>query len=232
MALVRYGGGIVQMSGSIAGDTFARNRYGNYSRARTKPVNPNSSRQQIIRAALATLTTRWSQTLSAAQRSEWNVYGTNVAMKNKLGETIYLTGFNHYIRSNVWRLDLGQSPVDAGPSIYELPTKDGTIAVTVSEATQECTFTFDDTADWCSEDDAGIMILEGAPQNPQRNFFGGPWRGRSAKMGSVAVPITSPQSFSTIHVVSELQRIWYQFRIIRADGRLSEDFRADCFCAA
>ncbi|GAI58374.1 unnamed protein product, partial [marine sediment metagenome] len=39
MALVKYGGGITQMSGSIAGNTFARNRYGNYVRSRTKPIN-------------------------------------------------------------------------------------------------------------------------------------------------------------------------------------------------
>ncbi|GAH13494.1 unnamed protein product, partial [marine sediment metagenome] len=50
MSLVKYGGGIVQMSGSIAGNTFARNRYGNYVRARTKPINPNSDRQVVVRA--------------------------------------------------------------------------------------------------------------------------------------------------------------------------------------
>ncbi|GAH50296.1 unnamed protein product, partial [marine sediment metagenome] len=48
MALVKLGGGIVQISGSIAGNTFARNRFGNYMRSRTKPVNPNSTRQTDI----------------------------------------------------------------------------------------------------------------------------------------------------------------------------------------
>ncbi|GAH28464.1 unnamed protein product, partial [marine sediment metagenome] len=38
MALVKYGAGIIQMSGSIAGDVHARNRFGNYIRPRTKPV--------------------------------------------------------------------------------------------------------------------------------------------------------------------------------------------------
>lgn len=232
MALVKYGGGIIQMTGSIAGTTFARNRYGNYSRARTKPVNPNTVRQQAVRGFMATLTTRWAQTLTAAQRTAWNLYASSVAMTNRLGESIHLTGFNHYIRSNVWRLDLGQTVVDAGPTTFELPTKDGSIVVTASEATQEIEITFDDGADWCSEDDAGIMILEGSPQNPQRNFFAGPYKGRSAKMGDSAVPITSPQTYSTLHVVTELQRIWVKFRIIRADGRLSEDFTANCFCAA
>ncbi|GAI01350.1 unnamed protein product, partial [marine sediment metagenome] len=45
MALIKYGGGIVQISGSIAGTVFARNKMGNYARPRTKPVNPRTARQ-------------------------------------------------------------------------------------------------------------------------------------------------------------------------------------------
>lgn len=232
MALVQFGGGITKMSGSIAGNTFARNRYGNYVRSRTKPVNPQSARQVKVRAIIAELTARWSATLTAVQRTAWGLYASNVAMLNKLGETIHLSGFNHYIRSNTWRLDLGQSVVDDGPTTFELPGQDGTISITASEATQLVTVTFNDGLDWCSEDDAGLMILEGSPQNPQRNFFDGPWKGRSAKMGSVAVPITSPQTYAAIHVVTEGQRLWVKFRILRADGRLSERFAAQILVAA
>ena len=82
MALVKYGGGVVQMSGSIGGDTHARNRYGNYIRARTKPINPNTDLQVAIRAAMAFLADRWSQTVTSAQRTAWNLYGASVAMKN------------------------------------------------------------------------------------------------------------------------------------------------------
>lgn len=220
------------MSGSIAGDTFARNRYGNYSRARTKPTNPNTARQQAVRGFVATLTDRWSQTLSAAQRTAWNLYASSVAMKNRLGEVVYLTGFNHYIRSNTWRLDLGQTVVDDGPTTFELPQKDGTIAITISAATQEVSISFDDGAAWCSEDNAGVMILGGQPQNAQRNFFAGPWKGRSAKMGNSGTPITSPQTYTALHVCTEGQRVWNKFRILRADGRISEAFTANCFCGA
>lgn len=232
MALVKYGGGIVQFSGSIAGNTFARNRSGNYVRSRTKPTNPNTARQNAVRGFLSTLTDRWSQTLTANQRTAWNDYGQNVVMKNKLGEDTKFTGFNHYIRSNTWRLDLGQATIDDGPVIYEVPAKDGTVTVGFSEATQQVDFTFDDGADWCSEDDAGIMIIQGQPQNAQRNFFKGPWRGRSAKMGSSIAPITTPQNYVSIWAISEGQRCWVQFRIIRADGRISEPFAANAFCAA
>lgn len=232
MALIKFGGGVVGMAGSIAGTTFARNRYGSYARARTKPVNPNSSRQQVIRAAMQTLTTRWAQTLTAPQRAAWGLYGTNVVMTNRLGESMNLSGFNHYIRSNVWRLDLGQTIVDDGPVIFELPTGDGTFAITASEATQDITIAFDDGLDWCSEDDAGIMLLQGLPQNAQRNFFAGPWRGRSAKMGNSVAPIVSPQTFGAIVPFAEGQHLWVMARILRADGRLSQPFRDDVLVAA
>ena len=232
MALVKYGAGIVQISGSIAGDVHARNRSGNYIRPRTKPVNPNSARQVTIRAGLAVLTERWSETLSAAQRTAWNLYASSVAMKNRLGETIHLTGFNHYIRSNMWRVDLGQTIIDAGPTVFTLPDQDPTISITASEGTQLVTVTFDDGLPWCTEDNAGIMILEGSPQNPHRNFFVGPYRGRSAKMGADPGGIASPQTYVAIHTISEGQRIWVKFRILRADGRLSNPFTANIIVAA
>ena len=135
MALVKFGGCVIQMSGSIAGNTFARNRYGNYVRARTKPVNPNSALQQQVRNAMADLTTRWSSVLTAVQRTAWNLYASNTPMTNRLGETVNLTGFNHYIRSNSLLLRCALSLVGAGPSTFELPAQDGLFAISISEAT-------------------------------------------------------------------------------------------------
>lgn len=232
MALVKYGNGITQMSGSIGGDTHGRNRYGNYIRARTKPVNPRTSRQVKVRSIMAMLVERWSETLNAAQRTAWNLYGNSVSMKNKLGEAIFLSGFNHYIRSNGWRVELGRAIVDAGPIVFELPGQDPEMAIAVSEATQLVTITFDDGLAWCSEDEGMLTILEGTPQNVQRNFFGGPYKGRSGKIGNSGAPITSPQDYTAIHVLSEGQRVWVKFRIAREDGRISEPFTANVIIAA
>ena len=181
---------------------------------------------------MATLTERWADVLSDAQRTAWNLYASSVSMLNKLGESIHLSGFNHYIRSNTWRLDLGQTIVDAGPIVFTIPDQDPLLSIAASEATQLITITFDDTLPWCTEDDAGIMILEGSPQNNQRNFFGGPYKGRSAKMGADPGGIASPQTYTAIHTISEGQRIWGKYRIIRADGRLSNPFTAQCVIAA
>jgi len=232
MALVKYGGGIVQISGSIAGDTHARNRFGNYIRARTKPVNPNTARQQEVKAALAFLTDRWAHTLTANQRTAWGLYAASVNMTNKLGETIQLTGFNHYIRSNTIAKMVPYPLVDDGPVIFELPAQDPTFAVTASEATQVLTLAYDATMDWATEDVAYMYFFQGKPQNAQRNFFDGPWRFIGSVGGIDPGGPVEPHAAGAAFTMAEGQRQWVYARIQRADGRLSEPFRADTFCAA
>jgi len=232
MALVKFGGGIIQMSGSIAGNTFARNRYGNYVRARTKPINPISSAQQLVRTAIGTLTARWGQTLTANQRAAWNLYAASVAMKNKLGEVVYLSGFNHYIRSNSLLARLSLTLVDDGPVIFELPEKDNTFAVTGTEDPNNISAAFDNTMDWAVEDGGLLCMFQGRPQNPQRDFFAGPWRLWTAVQGVDPAGPATPKIAPAVFTISELQRIWVYARIVRADGRVSEPFRDDFFCAA
>ena len=232
MALVKFGGGITQMSGSIGGTTFARNHYGNYARAKTKPVNPNTALQQVVRNSLSFLTTYWAQTLTDAQRVAWNLYGSSVAMTNRLGETTYLTGFNHFIRSNSILKRSNRTLVAAGPVIFELPEVDSTISISASEATNHITIAYDDTMDWLDEDGAWMHMFCGMPQNPQRNFFAGPWKLWSALAGNSGAPPVTPHDANAPFVLAEGQHIWVYGRISRADGRLSVPFRDDCLVGA
>jgi hypothetical protein len=181
---------------------------------------------------MALLTDRWSQTLTALQRTAWNLYGSNVVMTNKLGESINLSGFNHYIRSNSIIVHLGGTIVDNGPVVFEIPASDPTFAITASEATQIVDVTYNDALDWADETGAYLSIYQGSPQNPQRNFFGGPWRFANKASGVTAAPPAPPYQFDAVWAFSELQRFWCYARIVRADGRLSAPFRADCFAGA
>lgn len=232
MALIKFGGGITEMRGSIAGNTFSRNRYGAYVRAKTKPINPNTDLQQLARAAVSAMTTRWSQTLTAGQRAAWNLYGSSVVMTNKLGESINLSGFNHYIRSNVFRSSYNQTIIDEGPTTFEIPTADPLFSVTGDEASQQLTVAFDDTLAWDNEDEGFLAYYQGSPQNAQRNFFGGPWRFLSFTAGVTGVPVASPVVEAAVFAITELQRQWVYARILRADGRMSAPFRTDFFVAA
>lgn len=225
MALVKYGGGIVQMSGSMGGNTFARNRFGNYMRARTVPVNPQSARQVAARNRIAFLAEEWSDTLTAAQRLAWGAYAAAVSWQNRLGESVNLTGFNHYCRSNAAILSCGGSVVAAGPTVLSLPNTDPTISIALSAASG-ITVTFDDTLDWCDED-AGFMSIElGTPQLASRNFFNGPWRFHDSIDGDSITPPSSPEGPTavTCWTLIEAQLVWARVRIIREDGRITKPF--------
>jgi len=232
MALIKFGGGITEMRGSMAGNVYSRNKSGAYIRSRTKPINPNTALQQVVRATLAFLTSRWSDTLTIAQRAAWNLYGSNVAMLNKLGESIYLSGFNHYIRCNSILKRSARTLVDAGPVIFEIPEADPTFSITASEATQLVQYTFDDTMAWNIEDNGWMHLFGGQPQNGQRNFFGGPWKLAHALAGAALGGAVSPANSAHPFVIAEGQRIWVYGRITRADGRLSQPFRNNVLVSA
>lgn len=228
MALIKYGGGIVQMSGSIAGNTHARNRFGNYMRARTHPVNPQSDRQTTARARIMLLSEAWKDELSDAQRTAWGAYAAAVNWLNKLGETVQLTGFNHFIRSNAAYLQVTPDRFTDGPTELSLPAGDPIFAVELSEA-NGITVTFDENLPWTTEGGAGMMIAIGTPQNSTRNFFGGPWRYHGWIGGTIPGPTASPDGPTpvTCWTLTEGQRVWVKASIIRTDGRLSTPFTAD-----
>ena len=232
MALVKFGPGIVDARGSVGGVVFSRNSTSNYMRARSIPVNPSTDLQNVVRAALAMLCDRWSQVVTALQRTGWEVYASNVSMKNKLGEAIYISGFNHYLRSNIPRAQAGVAVIDAPPVIFELPDQDPTFAITAGEGAQQIVFTFDDTLAWALETGAYLFKYQGIPQNPQRNFFNGPWRYIGNVAGVDTTGASSPDTQDIAYPIAELQRQWCYARISRLDGRLSEPFRADCFVGA
>ena len=228
---VKLGGGIVDARGSIAGNTFSRNHYGAYVRARTTPINPNTARQVEVRASVAFLSDMWSSTLTLAQRTAWDLYGSSVSMQDKMGATMYLTGYNHFMRSNIIRKQIGIALISAGPTTFELPAQDPTFAISCSEGTQLVASSFDITMAWALETGGYIVFFFGKPQNAQRNSFGGPWRQFAWVAGVDPGGPASPDSTIAPFAIAEGQHCWEYARILRADGRLSERFRADTFCA-
>jgi hypothetical protein len=231
MALTKFGGGIVQMSGSIAGNTFARNRFGNYSRSRTTPVNPRSTAQSKVRLILAFLVEYWNEQLTPTERDQWATYAAAVSMTNRLGDSIKCTGFNHFIRGNSLRLLISESTIDAGPSVLTLPPTDPTYSIAASVATQLISVTFDNTQDWAKAADNFMICYQGRPQVATRNFFAGPWRYTGKKEGAVSPP-TSPFTLTPVFPLVLGQKIWLASRISRADGRCTIRFQDDCIVGA
>lgn len=219
MALVLFPEG-QQRSGSTGGATFSHNRYGAYIRARSMPVNPNTARQVAVRNAVRALTIAWQVTLTQVQRNAWDVYAANVSWTNKLGQSVNLTGLNHYIRCNTPRLQNGIARVDAAPVIFNLATAELALAATASEATQDLTIDGDAAGAWIGEADAWQFFSMGLPQNAGIGFFGGPFRQVTAVPGAGPPPF--PVVIAAAFPFAAGQRIWVRSRIARGDGRLSE----------
>ncbi len=227
MALVKYGGGIVQMSGSIAGTVFARHRFGNYARPRTKPVNPHSTRQESARADVSYLAERWHEDLTVVQRGLWNTYAAAVAMKNRLGETIHLTGFNHFMRTNCVMKTWGTGVFDDAPTILSLAEKDEVLQCSEEDIAGQ-TFTFTcDTGGWAPNGDpkGRILLYQGQPQLASRFFFGGPWRyiGVIDPVEGAAGTATKGAGFS----FALGQKVWFQARVMTTTGRASARWTLD-----
>lgn len=231
MALVKFGGGITEMRGSIAGNVFARNKYCAYVRARTKPINRNSELQNNIRDTMGECRNLWFNTCDEGQRLAWATYAANVNMKNKLGETIQLSGYNHFVRSNSVRLYYGLAAVLPGPTVFSLPAADDSFACSGTVDDQKVEITWDNAKVWATETGAYLFFYLGLPKDVTINFFGGPYRKLGRIVGKAEAE-TSPFLFAAPFTLGAAQKIWCRARISRADGRLSEFFRDEGVVAA
>lgn len=124
MAKVKYGGGIQDIRGSIAGQVHSRNTFGNYIRQKVSPVQPRSARQLEIRTLFTELSRRFSNTLSDEQQEAWRQAAASAPVRDVFGDSITLTGINLYARLNSLRLLQGLTPLDDPPPVEEVPSLD------------------------------------------------------------------------------------------------------------
>jgi hypothetical protein len=106
----------VPSSGSQAGTTASRNRFGQYFRTRAIPVNPSSPTQLVQRARMSTNAAGW-RALTDGQRAGWEALGLNIARTDSLGSAYTLNGFMAYCSVNNNKLDAGDAIVADAPAI-------------------------------------------------------------------------------------------------------------------
>jgi len=221
---------ITQASGSVGGATFARNQGGLYIRARSVPVNPATPQQVAVRNFLATLTNRWTATLTVPQRSAWAVYAANVPLTGPLGDTRPVSALSMFIRTNVPRLQAGASVVDAGPTVYTLGTLTAP-TLSASAATQLVSVAFTNTDLWAATAAGRLLIYVSKPQSVGVNFFKGPYRFTGAVSGN-ATPPTSPVTMAAPFAFVAGQRLFYYATAALGDGRLTAQVRGSFSGAA
>jgi hypothetical protein len=176
---------VAEARGSIGGTTFARNRAGAYARNRTKPVNPSSPKQIVVRLRLSSLQTIWQQTLGSAGRAPWDAVASANPFKNKLGQASPISGFNLYLRVNALRLIPGLALATVPPTPpLELDIKGFTVTAASATGLQ---ITAKD-ANFVTTDHVLIHWTDAMSQG--RNFWKGPYANKTDFDGSTSIPFT------------------------------------------
>ncbi len=217
---------LTTMSGSLGGITAARNKGGQYLRARVVPVDPGSPAQTTLRTVFSALAVAWQTILTQANRDAWDTYAENVTVVNRIGETVNITGFNMYIRSNTPRVQAGFARVDAGPTSFNLGEFTD-VSIAIVGGTSDVDVTFDNTDAWANEDDAIMTVLTSREKAPTINFFKGPYRLGGAIEGDALMAPTSPAVIVSDFPYTAGNKGFAQVRVSRADGRLSNVQRVE-----
>ena len=215
---------VTQASGSIGGVTASRNRGGMYFRARSVPTNPNTPQQQAVRNNFAALTAGWSL-LTPAQRTAWSVYAANTPIINPLGDTIYLTGQQMYIRCNAARKQAGLATISAGPVIFGMSTLTKTVSQWVDAGTQKWDITVSATDEWAKVTGGVLIAYCSRPLPLTTTSFKGPYRYCGNVLGNTATPATGVKSFDVPYPVVNDQIVFTRLVACTADGRLTPDYR-------
>lgn len=129
----------VPQSGSLAGQTSSRNRFGQYRRSRSIPVNPNSSAQGAVRARLGNNSAGW-RALTDAQRQGWNDLASGITRTNSLGQSYNMTGFMCYCSCNVNLQAAGSATIPDAPLIVT-PGTLLTAVITLAAASMSIAYT-------------------------------------------------------------------------------------------
>lgn len=129
----------VPQSGSEAGTTSSRNRFGQYRRTRAIPVNPNSTFQGVVRARMSANAAAW-RALTGAQRAGWNDLGLSMSRNDSLGQSYTLTGFMAFCSVNNNKAAAGDASVTDAP-VLSTPSALLTMTITLSSVAFSIAYT-------------------------------------------------------------------------------------------
>jgi|TARA_Y100000310_G_C20692407_1_gene823191 hypothetical protein len=206
MALIKLGGGITDIRGSMGGNTFSRNKAGNYLRSNKKPVNPRSPLQVVVRNTQAFLAKYWSATLTAQQRIDWRAYAAGTQWTNKLGETIEIGGNAAFMQLNALRFAGGLTIHPAAPTAMGHA---GGVGFTFAAETDTPALAIaDPTQGWDKDtDDHELFIFSGLPTEAGRDATPKGFRFCETLSGDSSTPLTFPYDVTPPYTMAIGQNI-------------------------
>lgn len=104
-------------SGSQAGTTASRNRFGQYLRTRGIPVQPRTPKQTRVRASLTASSSAW-RLLTVPEQDAWNSYAAGIQRSDSLGQSYQPTGAEVFVGAAIANdgISPGANPPGTSPS--------------------------------------------------------------------------------------------------------------------
>lgn len=141
MAKLKFSAWLSDARNKLNGSVFSKNRYGNYIRNKTTPVNPQTPYQQAQRQMLGSLSAQW-RSLTTAQRQGWIDAAPNFPVTDAFGDTIILAGNALFIALNKNLINAGEESIDSAPTPEQTPTL-AISDLTAAAGTPALSFTID-----------------------------------------------------------------------------------------
>lgn len=120
MAKIKYSALVQEMRNKLNGSVMSKNRYGNYVRNKTTPVNPQTSFQQNQRARLSSVSQAWAG-LTASARSAFAALAENHPFVDIFGDQRKLDGKAMFSKLSLNRLSAGQTILTSAPVLTGVP---------------------------------------------------------------------------------------------------------------
>lgn len=152
MAKVKLGALAQDVRGTIAGQTFSRNKGGSYVRQKVSPTQPETARQTAQRGILSQVAQLWAATVTAT-RSLWYTYAENNPVTDVFGDSLKLNGAAAFQKLNATLLTCNVAAITTPPT--EEPIPHVTLQSIAAVTTTGITATFNDNL----TDDRQIMVF-------------------------------------------------------------------------
>ena len=206
----------VPHSGSIANITYSHNKGGQYIRNRRKPTNPNSTKQQQIRSILSTLSRAWSG-LTSTQQAQWNTWTSVNPVIDTLGQSMFLSGQQGYIKLNSRLLQSGSTASATPPAVVGPAQLVTMVAAWVSPFAVTVTYTATPLA-------AGqkLVVYGTLPASKGRN----PNRNQARLLGYSAAAAASPAAITSPYPALAAQLSNLYVSVMDASGQISPGLKA------
>jgi hypothetical protein len=132
MAKIEFGNGVLNISGTVDGNTFSRNKYGAYLKRKAIPIQPSSTYQLIIRSYMREITNCWAEILTEDEKKKWNKATVN--KKDSLGKSIKISGVPLFVMCNSMRKISGLEILKNCPVNFNVPEVPASVVINTETA--------------------------------------------------------------------------------------------------